>query len=71
MGMYADGPFMSILDTREAYQDLSRQKSHIFVLLVYLFTLGRGLLLHLNSGIAKVPSMMYINMENKAMGLLA
>ncbi len=44
-----------------------------------LFTFGRGLLLHLNisqivdshSGIAKVPSMMYINIENKAMGLLA
>ncbi len=45
-----------------------------------LFTFGRGLLLHLNlkwckvdsySGIAKVPSMMYINMENKALGLLA
>ena len=37
---------------------------------LFKYRLGRGLLLHI-SGIAKVPCMMYINKENKAMGLLA
>ncbi len=71
----------------------SRQKSHGFVLLVYLHLaevfcytwisvnfLSSSCFTDLkfkwckvdsHSGIAKVPCMMYINMENKAMGLLA
>ncbi len=58
-------------------QSPSRQKSQGFVLLVYWHLAEVfcytwiSVKVDSHSGIAKVPFMMYINLENKAMGLLA